>query len=115
MRRRKVLWAASAQRDLESIVASLADRSPQFAFATLDRLQSTARSLARLTDRGRVVPELARLHVREYRELIIPPYRLIYRGRAMDVLVLAVLDARRSLEDVLLDRLIRIERQEGYE
>jgi len=112
VRRRKVLWARSARRDLESIVAYLASRSPQAALATLDRLQSKARSLAGLVERGRVVPELARLHVREYRELTVPPYRLIYRARAKDVLVLAVLDARRSLEDVLLDRLIRVEASE---
>jgi len=52
------------------------------------------------------------LHVREYRELIVPPYRLIYHARGVDVLVLAVFDARRSLEDVLLDRLIRVEGRE---
>lgn len=112
MRGRRVLWARSARRDLESIVAYLADRSPQAALATLDRLESKAKSLARQVDRGRVVPELARLHVREYRELVVPPYRLIYRARGMNVLVLAVFDARRSLEDVLLDRLIRVEARE---
>jgi plasmid stabilization system protein ParE len=112
MRRRKVPWARSARRDLESIVASLASRSPQAALATLDRLQNKAKSLAGLVERGRVVPELARLRVREYRELIVPPYRLIRRARVKDVVVLAVLDARRSLEDVLLDRLIRVEASE---
>jgi addiction module RelE/StbE family toxin len=109
VRRRRVLWARSARRDLESIVAYLSDRSPQAALVTLDRLERKAKSLASLVDRGRVVPELARLHVREYRELIVPPYRLIYRARGLHVLVLAVFDARRSLEDVLLDRLIRAE------
>lgn len=113
MRRRRVLWAHSARCDLESIIAYLADRSPQAALATLDRLERKAKSLAVLVDRGRVVPELARLHVREYRELIVPPYRLIYRALGVGVLVLAVFDARRSLEDVLLDRLIRVE--EGKE
>jgi hypothetical protein len=37
---------------------------------------------------------------------------VIYRVRDTRVLVLAVIDARRSLEDILLDRLIRIEGQE---
>jgi plasmid stabilization system protein ParE len=113
MRRRRVLWARSARRDIESIVSYLADRSSQAALATLERIESKARSLASLAERGRVVPELARLHVREYRELIIPPYRLLYRGRGSDVLVLAVFDGRRNLEDVLLDRLLRVEEEEG--
>ena len=112
MKRRRVLWAKSARRDVDAIVSYLADRSPQAGLSTLDRLEGKAKSLVTLADRGRVVPELARLHVQEYRELVIPPYRMIYRVRSPRVLALAVLDARRSLEDILLDRLIRIEGQE---
>jgi len=88
-------------------VAYLADRSAQAALAAIDRIESKAESLASLTARGRIVPELARLHIREYRELVVPPYRLVYRTRGAEVVVLAVYDARRNLEDVLLDRLIR--------
>jgi addiction module RelE/StbE family toxin len=112
MTRSKVLWTRSARRDLEAIVAYLADRSPQAALSTLDRLEARAKSLATLGDRGRIVPELGRLHIRQYRELLAPPYRVIYRVSGKRILVLAVMDARRSLEDVLLDRLIRIEGQE---
>jgi len=66
-----------------------------------------------MAERGRVVPELGRLHVREYRELIVAPYRLVYRVTPREVAVLVALDARRNLEDVLLDRLIRL--SEGEE
>ena len=111
MTRRKVRWAKSARRDLELIVAYLADHAPKAALATLDRVEKRAKSLSTFAERGRIVPELARLHVQEYRELVIPPYRLVYRIRDTRVLVLAFLDARRSLEDVLLDRLISIEGQ----
>jgi toxin ParE1/3/4 len=109
VRRRKVLWTRSARRDLEALVAYLADRSPQAALSTLDRLEARAKSLVTLADRGRVVPELARLHVQQYRELVVPPHRIVYRVREARVLVLAVIDARRSLEDTLLDRLLRID------
>jgi toxin ParE1/3/4 len=113
MTRRRVRWTRSARRDLEGIVGYLADRSPQqAAFATLDRLEARAKSLATLADRGRVVPELRRLHIRQYRELLVPPYRVIYRVSGALVWVLVLVDARRNLEDVLLDRLIRVEGQE---
>ena len=58
------------------------------------------------------VLELGRLHIQEDRELLLPPYRIVYRIHGRRVLVLAVLDARRSLEDVLLDRLVRINGRE---
>ena len=112
MTRRRVFWSKAARRDLEAIVSYLADRSPQAALSTLDRLEARAKSLVALADRGRIVPELGLLHVQQYRELVVPPYRIVYRVRGSQVLVLAVFDARRSLEDVLLDRLIRIEGQD---
>ena len=113
MRRKRVRWARSARRDLEAIVAYLADRSPSAALATLDRLETRAKSLARYAERGRVVPELARLHVQQYRELVSPPYRMIYRISGATVLMLIVVDARRSLEDLLLERLINVEGREA--
>ena len=109
MTRSRVRWTRSARRDLEGIVAYLADRSPQAALSILDRLEARAKSLNTLADRGRIVPELGRLHIRQYRELMLTPYRVIYRVAGTRVWVLVVVDARRNLEDVLLERLIRVE------
>ncbi len=86
----KVYWTASARHDLESTVLYLAERSPQAALSTLERL-----------------------HIREYRELVVAPYRVIYRVQEPRVFVLGVFDGRRSLEDVLLERLIRFEAEPG--
>jgi toxin ParE1/3/4 len=113
MTRRRVLWSRSARRDLDAIVLYLAHRGLQAAVSTLDRLEARAKTLATLAERGRIVPELGRLHVTDYRELVTPPYRIVYRVDGARVLVLAVLDARRSLEDILLDRLLRVEKTEG--
>jgi addiction module RelE/StbE family toxin len=113
VKRHRVVWAEVARGDLEGIVSYLANESPQMALQVLDRLERRAATLATMAKRGRVVPELGRLHVREYRELIVAPYRLVYRATESEVVVLAVLDARRNLEDVLLDRLIRLSDGEG--
>jgi toxin ParE1/3/4 len=43
----------------------------------------------------------------QYRELIVPPWRIIYRISGDFVYVLAVFDSRQNIEDVLLDRLVR--------
>lgn len=102
----RVEWAEVARRDLLGIVAYLAVRNPDAAVSTLDRLERRAAALGKTPRRGRVVPELERLQLREYRELVVSPYRLIYRVADPRVLVLGVLDSRRNLEDVLLDRLV---------
>ena len=57
--------------------------------------------------RGRIVPELRAQGVQFYRELLSPPYRIMYRVKDRLVLVVAVLDGRRNLDDLLLDRFLR--------
>ena len=102
----RVEWAQVALGDLLGIVEYLAERDPGAAASTLDRLERRAVALKRVPGRGRIVPELRRLQLREYRELVIPPYRLIYRVAGRRVLILGVFDSRRNLEDVLLERLL---------
>ena len=62
-----------------------------------------------LPNRGRLVPELKDQGILQYRELIHPPWRIIYRISENKVYVLSVLDARRNIEDILLKRLLNQE------
>jgi toxin ParE1/3/4 len=62
--------------------------------------------MGHLPERGRIVPELREQGIILYREIILAPWRVIYRIVGQTVYVLAVLDARRNLEDILLDRFV---------
>lgn len=105
MKRRTVRWVASAERDLEQIVDFLLSRSVPAAESTWLKLRTSAVRLASITERGRVVPELAKAGVRTYRELIVLRcYRLVYRASARSVLVVGVFDGRRDLADILIER-----------
>jgi toxin ParE1/3/4 len=106
-RRFRVEWVEVAVRDLEEIVAFLALDSQQGAERVLRRIEARAATLESSPTRGRVVPELARFQMRTWRELMIRPYRLVYRIEGDTVTVLAVFDARRDLEDLPFERLLR--------
>jgi toxin ParE1/3/4 len=106
-RRLPVEWATIAEGDLGEIVAYIARDDSGAAAVVLDRLEAKASSLATLATRGRVVPELQRIQIRDYRELLVKPYRLVYRVEKLRVVVLGVFDGRRDLEDILVDRLLR--------
>ena len=56
--------------------------------------------------RCRIVPELKDQGIMQYRELIVPPWRIMFRIAEMKVYVLSVLDSRRNIEDILLKRLV---------
>ena len=103
----EVFWSDIAIRDLDQIIGFVEREAPLAARRLFDRIVERARTLERLPWRGRVVPELARFDITPYRELIIAPFRLIYRIRENSVLVVAVFDGRRNLEDVLLARIVR--------
>lgn len=54
----------------------------------------------------RTLPELRDQGISQYRELVIPLWRVIYRISEKAVYVLAVFDSRQNIEDILLKRLI---------
>jgi plasmid stabilization system protein ParE len=88
-------------------MAFLALDSEQGAERVLRRIERRAAILESSPARGRVVPELASFQMRTWQELVIKPYRLVYRIEGDTVIVFAVFDARRDLEDLLLERLPR--------
>ena len=102
-----VEWANAARDDLQAIVDYLADDDVHVALQVMDRIETTAGTLTTVPLRGRIVPELAAFGIRTYRELILKPWRIIYRVAEETVYVLGVLDGRRNMEDLLLDRLVR--------
>lgn len=104
--RYQVYWAESAYHDLEEAIDFIASDSINEAIDIYRRIKERASTLERLPSRGRVVPELRFHNIASYRELIILPWRIIYRIEKQSVYVLAVFDGRRNVEDLLLARLI---------
>lgn len=103
----EVLLTASARQDLEELHCYLlALGLHQEAEATLDRILAASESLEDFPERGGVPRELAALGVCDYRQLILKPYRLIYRVFGPRVVVFVIADGRRDLQTLLLNRLL---------
>jgi len=100
-----VLWTKTAEQDLGNIIDYIVRDGLDRALEILLAIRSTASGLATMPDRGRIVPELKVHGISTYRELVISPWRLIYRTEGKNVIILSVIDGRRNLEDILLDRL----------
>ena len=100
-----VLWTQTAQQDLSEIIEYIAQDSAGVALEILLKLEAKAALLLTLPNRGRIVPELLHTGISQYRELICTPWRIVYRVERQQVLIMAVLDSRRDLQTVLLNRL----------
>lgn len=101
---------AGAEQDLDDIVAFVAAHdSPAKAGALLDRLLAAAETLATTPQRGSVPRELLALGIRDYRQTMFKPYRLIYQIQEAPkpaVHIVIVADGRRDMTSLLQRRLL---------
>ena len=101
----KIFWTDVAENDLNEIIEYISLDSPYNVLKILKKIKQKASELYTLPERGRIVPELQEQGILQYRELIIPPWRLIYRIAGRKIYVLSVIDSRQNVEDILLKRL----------
>jgi len=104
-RRHRIVWTERAVRDVEAALDWVEDENgPEEAARVLDDLEGAIAALRSMPSRCRVVVELREHGIRSYRELLCGPYRVVFRVRGREVVLLAILDHRRDLEELLLER-----------
>ena len=102
------MWTEIAARDVERLASYLLDEALPRAHQILDRIISRGESLQILPERGRTPPELRAVAERTWREVEEPPWRIVYRiAGKRTVEIHGVFDGRRSLEDVLMERILQ--------
>ena len=91
----KVIWSPLADDQVDDAIAYIAADDPTAAVHWLELLLKRVASLGLFPNSGRVVPELQRDDIRE---LIIDPYRVIYRRSADGVEIAAVRHGARQFD-----------------
>lgn len=103
----EVELAQGAEDDLEEIHAYLTEnRSAEDADALLDEFIGAIETLESFPARGAVPKELDALGIREFRQILLRQYRLIYRIIGVKVLILVIADGRRDMQTLLERRLL---------
>lgn len=92
-RRRRISWTDAAWSALQDAAEYIGADSPRAASEFVERVISGASSLQTLSNRGRIVPEIADPSIRE---LILSPFRLIYQVRPDEVFILMLLHEARD-------------------
>ena len=107
MKRLIVHWARPASLDLLEIIEFIRQDRPAAARKMGRTILLEASRLSRHPRVGKIVPELLKQGISDYRQVLVPPYRVLYAVRKTFVEIVAVIDSRRDLEAVLFQRLIR--------
>jgi toxin ParE1/3/4 len=89
---RDVIWTDPAWDDLEAAAEYIARDSASYAAAFVQEAKTAAASLSEMAERGQIVPEFRDPSIRE---LLVRPYRLVYRLDARHVTILAVIHGAR--------------------
>lgn len=106
----KVEMLPEADKDVAGIIRFIYRREGSaMAREILKRFRKAKDQLRTLPERGRIVPELRRINILTFRELQIPPYRMMYQISEPEntVFIHIVVDGRRDLAELLQARLLK--------
>jgi plasmid stabilization system protein ParE len=107
MKNFKVIWTQNAALDLELIIEYVKIDSVERAKKIFSEIKKECGKLHTLPKRNRVVPELQKIGITKYREIIYKRWRIVYKVEKERVYVLIVADSSRNLEEILFQRLIK--------
>lgn len=114
MSARLIHYTTLAYDDLTAILTWIAAQRGLEAARKVDAmLERAISSLTRMPDRGRMVPELRDRGYPDHRELVVRPYRIVYCAAGREVWLVAILDGRRQVEELLLERASRASSEEA--
>ncbi len=97
----KIIWSPEAVADLSDIRDFIARDSHAYAAATIERILVAVDGLADHARLGRRVPEF---NDPSLRQLLVYPYRIIYRVRPYSVDIAAVVHGARDLPRAIVGR-----------
>lgn len=103
----EVTLTPEAINDLVNIYSYIYEHdSQEQAESILNRLEERIHTLATLAMRGKLPEELTPFGNNKIREIQESPWRIFYRPEKDEVFVLSVLDGRRAMAELLLERLL---------
>lgn len=102
-----ILVSQFAEDDFNKIVEHYFSLSPNYVENIVSEFETNVLSLQQYPKRRRIVPELDRQGISQYRELIQGYYRIVYEISEDKVIVHTIIDGRRNFEDIIISKLSR--------
>lgn len=104
---KEVIVSQFAEDDLNEIVEYYFLLSQNYVEKIISEFEENVMSLKKHPRSGRVVPELEKQGILQYRELIQDYYRIVYEISDDKIIVHTIIDGRRNFEDIIISKLSR--------
>lgn len=95
-----VIWTEKSLANLEDIFDYIAVDSPFYARHQVEKIIASVERLQTFPNSGRSLPELP---ASPYREIIVDPYRIVYRINS-EIFIVAVVHGKRLLREDMLEQ-----------
>ena len=96
-----VIWTEKSVADLEDIFDYIAIDSPFYAQHQVEKIIASVERLLTFPDSGRHLPEFPESPLRE---IIVDPYRIVYRTTNSKIFIVAVIHGKRLLREGTLEQ-----------
>ena len=96
-----VIWTEKSVADLEDIFDYIAIDSPFYAQHQVEKIIASVERLLTFPDSGRHLPEFPESPLRE---IIVDPYRIVYRTTNSKIFIVAVIHGKRLLREGMLEQ-----------
>ena len=96
----------NAENDLNEIITFISQNNPINALRIMDKIKERVYSLKHFPQKGSYVPELLARNIKDYRQVTESPWKIIYKIDGKIVNVLVIIDSRRNLQDILVNKLL---------
>jgi toxin ParE1/3/4 len=103
----KTVFSRYAEDDLIEILDYHSSINPEYSLKLIETLEKRVSELKRYPERGRIVPELERQNIVDYREIIEGNYRIIFAIQDNTVIIHTIIDGRRNFEELIMNKLMR--------
>jgi toxin ParE1/3/4 len=101
----KINVTDTANHDLIEIIYYFYDLNREFSEQLYKSIKEKIHSLESLPERGIVVPELENKGIRKFRQILSGNYRIIYSIDSDTIFINSIIDSRRNLEELLIEKL----------
>jgi len=96
----------NAENDLNEIINYISQNNPRTALVIMEKIISKIKTLEHFPYRGGYVPELLVRNIKDFRKITEVPWNIYYKVNDNIVNVLAIIDSRRNLKDILINKLL---------
>jgi plasmid stabilization system protein ParE len=105
-----LIWTEDARFSFGEILQYITEQSGQgMANKVYAKIIRKVDLLAVFPFKGKVSEELKSVGITDIYELVEAPWKIYYRVKARQIVIVLVLDSRRNLEEVLIDKIINKE------